>query len=126
MIDIIFKSNQYRLLKRAIDVYQKQHESISKNVANANSQGYRRVNTDFSHELEVAKASRMKSSKSRHISLGAPQKLSVPVNNENVNNVDLTEEMAHLAENQIKYEFVTRMLNGLYRGISKSITGRTQ
>lgn len=124
MVNKIFGSTKNHLLKRALDVYQKQHEAISKNVANANSEGYQRVNTDFSHELEVAKVSRMKTSDSRHISRGVPQESSVPVNGQNENNVDMTEEMAHLAENQIKYEFATRMLNRMYRGITTSITGR--
>ena len=39
------------------------------------------------------------------------------------NEVDLTEEMTHLAENQIRHEFVTRLLNRYYSGISTSITG---
>ena len=124
MMNKIFESNQSRLIKRALDVYQKQHEAISKNVANTNSKGYKRINTDFSHELEVAKTSRIKTSDSRHISRGIPQESSGPVNGENSKSVDLTEEMAHLAENQIKYEFATRILNRMYRGISTSITGR--
>ena len=40
--------------------------------------------------------------------------------------VDITREMGLLAENQIKYEFATRALSRMYKGISTSITGKTR
>ena len=51
--------------------------------------------------------------------------------NSNLNNncegsVDITREMGLLAENQIKYEFATRALSRMYKGISTIITGKTR
>jgi len=39
--------------------------------------------------------------------------------------VDISEEMGKLAENQIRYDFSTRVLQRAYRGIFAAITGRT-
>lgn len=124
MLNKIFESNQSTLLKKALNVYQKQHEAISKNVANASNRDYQRVNTDFSHELELAKKSRLQSTHQNHFRSGIDKSTNSHPSVENTESVDLSEEMVNLAENQIKYEFTTRMLNRLYRGISTSITGR--
>jgi flagellar basal body rod protein FlgB len=55
---------------------------------------------------------------------GPPWESKIPIKESDGTEVNLAIEMAELAENQIKYEFTTRMLNRLYRGISTSITGR--
>ena len=40
--------------------------------------------------------------------------------------LSMLREMGLLAENQIKYEFATRALSRMYKGISTSITGKTR
>ena len=121
---------QNLILKRALDVYQNQHEAISKNIKNVNKPNYKRVNTDFSHDLTTATSElqyqqkSLRTSHERHLDEGPPWESKLPIRGSDGTEVDLPIEMAELAENQIKYEFTTRMLNRLYRGISTSITGR--
>ena len=121
---------QNLILKRALDVYQNQHEAISKNIKNVNKPNYNRVNTDFSHDLTTATSElqyqqkSLRTSHERHLDEGPPWESKLPIRGSDGTEVDLPIEMAELAENQIKYEFTTRMLNRLYRGISTSITGR--
>ncbi len=126
MFSKILSNGQSQLLRKALNIYQKQHEAISKNVSNASNENYNRVNTDFSSQLNNAKNSTpsLKTSSAKHLS-GS--------NNENSNSnknsqgsVDITREMGLLAENQIKYEFATRALSRMYKGISTSITGKTR
>ena len=118
------------ILKRALNVYQKQHEAISKNIKNVNKENYTRVNTDFTHDLTTAASElqyqhkSLKTNHERHLEEGPPWVSKIPTNESDGTKVNLAIEMAELAENQIKYEFTTRMLNRLYRGISTSITGR--
>ena len=126
----IIETKQKHILKRALDVYQKQHEAISKNIKNVNKQDYKRINTDFSNELTTATADLvysqkgLKTSHDRHIDEGPPWQSKLPLKGSDGVEVDLPLEMAEMAENQIRYEFATRMLNRLYRGLSTSITGR--
>ncbi len=118
------------ILKRALNVFQRQHEAISKNIKNVNKVNYKRINTDFSHDLTTAASElqyqqkSLRTSHKRHLDEGPPWESKIPIKESDGTEVDLAIEMAELAENQIKYEFTTRMLNRLYRGISTSITGR--
>ncbi|MAV15551.1 MAG: flagellar basal body rod protein FlgB [Candidatus Marinimicrobia bacterium] len=127
MFSKILSSGQPQLLKKALDVYQKQHEAISKNVANASNDNYKRINTDFTSELQNAQTSnsQLKTTNSKHISSNdnSPSLLN---EKKEGNTVDITREMGLLAENQIKYEFATRALSRMYKGISNSITGKTR
>jgi len=127
MFSKILSNGQSQLLKKALNVYQKQHEAISKNVANASNDDYKRINTDFSSELQQAKTSNadLKTTNSKHISSNDNSSLSLKEKKEG-NTVDITREMGLLAENQIKYEFATRALSRMYKGISNSITGKTR
>jgi len=126
----IINSKQNLILKRALDVYQKQHEAIAKNIKNVNKSDYKRINTDFSKDLTTASSEllyenkQLKTTHDRHLDEGPPWVSNLPNRREDGIEVDLPLEMAAMSENQIKYEFTTRMLNRLYRGLSSSITGR--
>ena len=126
----VTETKQNHILKRALDVYQKQHESISHNIKNVNKPDFKRVNTDFSNELTTASADllyeqkSLKTSHDRHLDEGPPWESKLPMRGSDGIEVDLPLEMAELAENQIRYEFTTRMLNRLYRGLGTSITGK--
>ena len=107
-----------------MDVYAKQHESIAKNVANANDPNYKRVKTDFSEELHVATTQKLKTTDPRHINVSQN-------NNETSSEsqdepVDINQEMAELAVNQIQFNFVTNVLKKAYGGLNSAILGRSQ
>ena len=127
MFSKILSSGQPQLLKKALDVYQKQHEAISKNVANASNDNYKRTNTDFTSELQQVQSSNaeLKTTNPKHISSN-DNSTSLLNEKKEGNTVDITREMGLLAENQIKYEFATRALSRMYKGISNSITGKTR
>ncbi len=123
----LFNTNNAQILKKALDVYQQQHEAIARNISNANTVGYQPVNTDFSTELEIAAGkSNIKTSNPKHISVShfdAPNNMETK---ETVGEkVDLSVEMTKLAENQIRYEFATRALNRFYTGLHSAITGKS-
>ncbi len=40
------------------------------------------------------------------------------------NDVDIDREMAKIAQNQIEYQFLTRMLGSRFRKLKEAITGR--
>lgn len=128
MITKLFQTQYSHMLKQALYVYGKKHIAIAQNVANANNPGYKRMNTDFSQVLKsVNNQSNLKISSNKHIRLSSIVGRKTGSGKNGVEDkVDLTREMTELAETQIKYEFVTRMLGRYYNGVGTSIVGRNR
>ena len=118
--------NDYlNLLQRAVKVYDKQHEAIAKNVANVNTEGYKRIATDFSSELKGAMSnSGARVRNEKHILQSNFRSQSGGPGENPEGEVDIAREMADLASNQIRHEFVTRALARYYSGMTSAITGR--
>ncbi len=120
----IFGTGQKKLVKKAVDVYNKQHKAISKNIANVNDPHYRRTKTDFSEELKEAEAnSPLKSSHNKHITQPHYKATLFP-QDRGEGKVEITQEMADLAENQIRNKFATKRLAGIFKKLQISIKGR--
>ncbi|MBN2280375.1 MAG: flagellar basal body rod protein FlgB [Candidatus Marinimicrobia bacterium] len=121
----IFGTRHKSMIKNAVDVYNKQHQAIAKNIANVNDPLYKRVETDFSNELELAlqNNSPLKSSNEKHITKPHYQGTLMPSSGGS-GKVEITKEMADLAENQIRYEFVTKRLGRMFKSLELSIRGR--
>lgn len=118
----IFSTRNMQLLKKSLDVYTKQHEAISKNVANANDPDYKRVDADFSKSLKAANERTLKVTNKRHIiDPKTPDRI---FSKDGIGKVDISKEMGELAENQIRFDFASRALNRMYRSLNLSITGR--
>ncbi len=118
----IFSTRNMQLLKKSLDVYTKQHEAISKNVANANDPDYKRVDADFSKSLKAANERTLKVTNKRHIAdTKTPDRI---FSKDGKGKVDISKEMGGLAENQIRFDFASRALNRMYRSLNLSITGR--
>ncbi len=120
----IFETKTMQLAKQALDVYAKQHEAIAKNVANVNNPDYVRQNTDFSKYLQNPDGQVLKTTNTKHIPIPSPQ---VPISkSEREEKVDITREMGELAVNQIRFDFVSRALARMYKGLEASIIGRSR
>jgi flagellar basal-body rod protein FlgB len=120
----IFKSNSLAMLKTSLDVYTRQHEAVAKNVAHAHDTDYKRVNTDFSQQLNLSMDRRLRTTQERHIPIPSPLDADAGRNLKSPEKIDLTKEMGELADNQIRFDFSSRTLQRLYRGLSMAITGR--
>lgn len=120
----IFDIPNLKLLKQSLNVYDKQHQAIAKNIAHANDENFKRSNTDFSSVLKTASDSKMKLTNHRHISIENIQSGSSTGDKKVAGKVDYTKEMGDLAVNQIKFDFSARVLRRFYEGISTSIRGR--
>ena len=120
----LFNTEKVRLMKKALDIYQKQNKAIAQNVANASNPNYYRTKTDFSNVLKsVSSQSNLKVTDERHIT-SSRFNIVATDDKQEAQNVDITREMAELAENQIRHEFVSRGLGGTYGGLKKSISGK--
>lgn len=121
----LFNTEQSQILKRALQSSQQQYRAIATNIANVNNESFQRVKTDFSHRLtnEINRED-LKITNPKHIrsvDQGSPGGMVPDKENPKVN---MTHEMAELAENQIRHDFAARALRRLYSGISTAIRGR--
>jgi flagellar basal-body rod protein FlgB len=136
----IFDGTKIPLLSRALDAYSARHRAIAGNLANITTSGYRARTVTFEDELAGAmRDSGLTGTRTHehHMPIGAPAEEdlrgSVRERREldpqrdprasGVNDVDLDEEMADLARNQIRFRFAARMLAETFRGLQKSIKG---
>lgn len=124
----LFNTEYAQLMVKALETYNKRHNAIAKNVANVNNPNYEPVCVDFSDYLQQnGEEQGLKTTKDKHIRVSNYfEKEFSSMETEKGRRVDITKEMAKLAENQIRYEFVSSVLRGYYDTLNKSITGRNQ
>ena len=123
----LFQTQKSQLLKKALDVYSRQHNAIAKNVAHVNTPDFKRLATDFSAELRQAESKgRVRTTHAAHISQPLFEQRTESRTETEENQVDLTREMAELAENQIRFDFSARILRRHFDGLSNAIAGRTR
>lgn len=128
-MDIKLLTTAYtNLLKKSVDVYDQQHQAIAQNVANINSDDYKRIDTDFSERLKTAiDNSGVKASRDKHIKYSQWGRQNSAADADNPEGkVDLAKEMTDLGINQIRHELVTRALSRHYSGITTAIVGRNR
>ena len=120
----IFNTNSKNFIKNAIDIYNKRHSAIAKNIANVNNPTFKRIKTDFSSELSIAQQNgSVKFTHEKHITTPHFQATIFPKDNRN-EKVEITREMAGLAENQIRNSFATKRLARYFKKLELSIKGR--
>ena len=133
----MFGDNQISAFQRLLGAAQSQQRALSKNIANQNTPGYRRVEVDF-HEvlrdirnadtirLESTSRTHLPSLRTRQQRAIAPEATNEPIEAGRVNNVDLDMEMSNLAKTQLYYMLVARATRQKFQHLSSSITGKTR
>ncbi|RMF62348.1 MAG: flagellar basal body rod protein FlgB [Calditrichaeota bacterium] len=115
------------LLKKSLDAYAARHKAIAENIANVDTKGYRPLKVNFEESLKrLLEKKRVKGLRSdpRHMQIGEPVleiKETVSTSGERVN---LEEEMAALAQNQLLFQFAAKQLHGSYETLRSAIVGR--
>lgn len=109
----------YNLMKTALDVSSLRQETISSNISNVNTPGYKATRVAFEEYLKESNS--MTSLKRTHINhIDANSDISFLKKEENTsvqdngNNVDIDYEMAALSTNEIYYDAVVSQLNSKY------------
>lgn len=137
----LFDGTKIPVLNRALDAYALRHKTIATNLANITTPGYRAKSVAFEDQLASAlqtPAFPGTVTHEQHIPFGGPNlaavlpqveqppadaNLQADATASGMNNVDLDQEMAELAKNQIRFRFSTRILGDTFRGLQKSIRG---
>ncbi|MFQ5705935.1 MAG: flagellar basal body rod protein FlgB [bacterium] len=119
------------LLKKSLDAYSVRQQAITENIANIDTPGYKPIKVSFEEKLRhlLNRNLDVKTGNLRHMDSGANLLQNDPslfeVTKE-ATDVNLEDQMAELAKNQIRFEFATRMLNRTYEMIRASITGHVR
>jgi flagellar basal-body rod protein FlgB len=134
----LFEQTRIPLLSKALDAYALRQKAIATNIANVGTPGYRARTVQFEEELAGAltrSGMQAVTTNARHIPIKGKslEDLRLAVSDRagepgapgggTMSNVDVDQEMAELAQNQIRYRFSARLIADAFRGIQKSIRG---
>jgi flagellar basal-body rod protein FlgB len=137
MIDrILFGTQSLDVLKKGLGVYSDRAKVHARNVANAETPGYRSQEIRFEQDLRLAlrtgSAAQAARTDPRH--LGGEGNLPAgrleardPVsawNGNGVNDVDVDREMADVADNTLRYTVASELVRRAYSGLRNAIRGR--
>jgi flagellar basal-body rod protein FlgB len=117
------------LLKKSLGAYSARNNAIAENIANIETKGYRPYKVDFEKELQRAMQRSVPvglKSDSRHMTIGGDVLDIQPKISTQNEIVDMEQEMAELAKNQIRFEFAIRKLSGTYEAIRSAIRGHSR
>lgn len=115
-----------KILEKALDASVLRNESISQNIANVDTPGYKRKKVMFEEFLHSEMGNNFigKRTNEKHIQIGSggQNNPSIIVKEDHTqnnmrldgNNVDIDTEMSLMAENQIKYNVLIQRLNGSF------------
>ena len=121
------------MLLQSMDVTVKRRNLIASNVANAETPGYKAADLDFDAMLKSADVAiqpvTMRRTDERHMeSLIQPSYPPVKYKMDMIgevrgdgNTVEMEQELAHLAENQIRFETITAVLNKSIKKLKTAI-----
>ncbi|HOM03247.1 MAG TPA: flagellar basal body rod protein FlgB [Acetivibrio sp.] len=120
------------VLEKSLDAALLRNETISQNIANADTPGYKRKTVAFEEYLNDATAS-IKGIRTRqeHIPVGARNVMDIDIKVSedksslsmrlDENNVDIENEMAQMAKNTIKYYLLTQKISSDFSKIKSAI-----
>jgi flagellar basal-body rod protein FlgB len=133
--DILFNQNADVLLRLMLDTSAARQRVIASNIAHVSTPGYKRLGVSFGIVLnKVQQSSNKDMSKSENarppfssddIVIHKPKIVEVEDNYWNgVNNINIDQEMADLAKNQLDFEIAARLVNERFTQLKTAIRGR--
>jgi flagellar basal-body rod protein FlgB len=125
-------SNNIKLLEKVLDYSALKQKVIGKNIANATTVGYKREDVDFENVLNSVN-NKLKTSEPQHIMNGSHAisenselrivKDGDTENASGFNNVDIDQEMAELAENNLMFRFSSKRMTQYFQDMQSVIRG---
>ncbi len=122
----MFQTDNYVLGKKLLDVAHIRHKTLSGNLANLETPGFKRSDVAVSFEQNLMKA--VHNDRFDHV-----RKADIRVEHDpkavNVrpdgNNVSLNRELMEINENSMRYEFLTQYSSDNIKSLNKAIRGRS-
>ena len=139
--DLLYNRTVIGDLQKSLDTYSLRQKVISNNIANVTTPGYRAMKVDFEAEYKAtlyppeAQNTNLHLTNDKHITPPSDKKTfkdvhpsvdykASPMNDSGLNNVDIDKEMADMAENSLRYEMSTKLLNRKLGLVRNAIRGR--
>lgn len=127
----LFSSPVFSTLEKALDGSALKQRVIAQNIANVDTPNYKARKVSFQHLLDEAANRSLKANRTdyRHFdfSTGKSEPFITKSNNtmynHNLNNVDIDQEMAEMAKNQIYYNALIDRLNSRFNSLQTAIKG---
>ncbi|MFN3269983.1 MAG: flagellar basal body rod protein FlgB [Candidatus Kapaibacteriota bacterium] len=131
---LLFK-DRLPLMHKALDAYSMRLTAVAENIANVNTVGYspKRVKFEEFFQKNISQLKNFENANPFEIVENRAEIVEPKVEIENVpesqkyfsgqSNVNIDKEMAELAETQIRYRFVSRLLKRYFAGLNSAITG---
>ncbi len=108
----------YDLVKKSLDMSSLRQKTISNNIANINTPGFKVGRVEFEEVLRSIKGIRMSKTDDKHFGIRNIDDIDLKVKNKNTtmlndngNNVDIDLEMTELSANEIYYNVLIRQVN---------------
>jgi len=116
----------------ALQLREQRTAVLASNIANVDTPNYKARDLDFSSVMAATEATSMRTSNSRHISVGGGQTLAgegmlkyrMP-NSASVdrNTVEISTENSLFTENSLRYQATTTFLNNRIKGVMSALRG---
>ncbi len=118
-------------IENLIDLTAQRQKVLNLNIANVNTENYKRKDVEFNQILSDDLNSQLKVTNPKHfpINLQSNDNLTSIVNDNStentsgINNVDIDTEMAEVAKNTILFKFAARKLNSYFKTVQEVIKG---
>lgn len=125
MIEGLFDQANYQLAQKMMDYAAMRHEALASNLANAETQGYRRV--DVKPNFQDSLRSAVEMGRVDQIREAKPEIETDPhavTLRADGNNVELDRELMEISRNAMNYEFLTDYIGRTYSKLNKAISGK--
>ncbi len=110
-----------KILETLLDYSALKHKVIGQNIANANTNNYKRKDVEFKDLLEKGMQN-LSTTKYRSSEFNVKVDEESAINSQG-NNVDVSREMADMAQNSIMFKFASKKLHGYYQSLQSVIRG---
>ena len=133
---ILFGARPLAATKQALDIYAERGRVHARNVANAETPGYRAQEVRFEDDLKLAlrtqAAGSLERTQPRHLPAAdtmpggrvTARHGSGPWSGNGINDVEIDKEMADIARNTERFTVAAEMVKRTYDGLLKAIHGR--
>lgn len=127
----LFASPLFHTLEKALDGSALRQRTIAQNIANVDTPNYKAKKVSFQHTLDEAMNRTMSAYRTdpRHFEFSFSRsepiitKSNNTMYNHNLNNVDIDQEMADMAKNQIYYNALVDRLSSRFNSLETAIKG---
>ena len=125
LLQNLYEQENYLVAKKLLDATHLRHETLSNNLANVETPGFKRRDLPKNFSVELRRAVERKDFRRVQALLPRSQEdlQAKPVRMDG-NTVQLDEELLAMNRNSLNYEFLTQMVSGSIKELNLAIKGR--